>query len=90
MRLVFVPWDGAKMGRSSYTVGTFLRQNPAYSSNGGVNCKEDGSVRRVLDGDEGRWMDDSIFDGLHGSGMFIGPEKSYSFACEVYKGAGER
>jgi hypothetical protein len=35
-------------------------------------------------------MDDSVFDGLHGSGMFIGPEKSCSFAREVYKGAGER
>jgi hypothetical protein len=35
-------------------------------------------------------MDDSIFDGLHGSGMFISPEKSCSFVCEVYKGVGER
>jgi hypothetical protein len=34
-------------------------------------------------------MDDSVFDGLHGSGMFIGPEKGHSFACEVYKGVSE-
>jgi hypothetical protein len=29
-------------------------------------------------------MDNSVFDGLHGSGMFIGPEKGCSFVCEVY------
>jgi hypothetical protein len=90
MTLVLVPWKQAKMSGASFAISTLLWQNPADASYGWVNSQIDILAWCIIDRDEGRWVDDSVLEGLHGLLVLLLPNKHHAFTCEVNKGVSDR
>jgi hypothetical protein len=80
---MLIPRDGSKASRAAFVVCTVLRKNPTDATRRRVDAHVDRTVRSIVNGDEGRQMDNGVFETLHGVVMFLSPGKGLPFTGKV-------
>jgi len=80
--LALVPGYRPETCRVVATIGVVLRKDPTNTMDGGINCKVNGAIRLVVDGDKDGRMNDSTFQHLHCCVLLLGPGKGLALVGE--------
>ena len=81
--LTLIPGNRAKASGAMLAISTVLRQNPAYTTGGGINGQVNGAIGGVVDRNKGGRMNDGVFEGLHGLVVLFCPVEGLPFLGEV-------